>query len=70
MPATHSRKLGSDRDEDDRHATEEKLHLLHLRVSDTHLTTKLQGERRDCDNPSGHLVMHHEANKLEKNGSR
>ena len=59
MSTTHSRKLGSDRDEDDRHAAEEKLHLLHLGVSDTHLTTKLQGERRDCDNPLQHFVMHH-----------
>ena len=37
--ATHSRKFGCDRDEDDRHTAEEKLHLLHLRVSDTCLTT-------------------------------
>ena len=75
MSVTHSRKFGSDRDEYNRHAAEEKLHLLHLGVSDTHLTTKLRGERRES--PLGHLVMHqqryltwNEANKQEKNGSR
>ena len=44
--ATHSRKFGCDRDEDNRHTAEEKLHLLHLRVSDTCLTTQLRGEEK------------------------